>query len=131
MTAAEKMRVLIADDEAHSRALMKAVLTEMGHEIVGEASHGDEALASFRQLKPDLLLLDVNMPVMAGQEVLKAVLAEFPDAFVIMLTAVSDMETVEKCLALGASHYIRKDTSLAEIRQIIQESRDFFTQDEV
>ena len=131
MTETEKIRVLVADDEMHSRALLKAVLKEMGHEIAGEASNGPEAVDLFRQLKPDLILLDVNMPLSTGEEVLAQILSEFPDAFVIMLTAVTDMETVEKCVAQGAANYIRKDTPIAEIKQIIQEAWVTFRKDEV
>jgi two-component system chemotaxis response regulator CheY len=114
-----KPRVLLAEDETHARVLMRAVLTGMNCEVVGEATTGHETLALYRELKPDLLLLDINMPRKTGEEVLAEILSTNPDAVVIMLTSVSDLETVEKCLALGAANYVRKDTPISEIKTII------------
>jgi DNA-binding NarL/FixJ family response regulator len=122
MTQAGKLRVLLADDEAHSRALMKAVISSMGYQVVGEATDGQAAVDLFRREKPDLLLLDFNMHTKTGDEVLAEILTQFPDALVIMLTSVTDMENVEKCISLGAANYIRKDTSITQIKDIIQET---------
>jgi DNA-binding NarL/FixJ family response regulator len=94
----------------------------MNCEVVGEASNGIEVMELYRQLKPQLLLLDINMPLKAGDEVLKDILQEFPDAFIIMVTSVSDANSVEKCILEGAANYIRKDTPLQEIKQIIKET---------
>ncbi|NLJ27517.1 response regulator transcription factor [Desulforhabdus amnigena] len=122
----KKPRVMIADDERHCRVLMKAVMNSMRCEVVGEAGNGPETLELYRKLKPHLLLLDINMPMTAGDEVLKQIVQEFPNAFVIMLSSVVDMESVEKCLSLGAANYIRKDTPLEEIKQIIKDTWQVF-----
>ncbi len=122
MTNPQKPRILIADDEIHLRMLMKKVMTSMNCEIVGEAKNGIEAIELYKKEKPDLLLLDINMPVKTGEEALKEIIEEFPDAFIIMLTSLADMESVENCLNLGASNYIRKDTPLDEIKKIIKET---------
>ena len=118
----KKPRILLADDEIHLRILMKKVMTSMNCEIVGEAKNGMEAIELYKKEKPDLLLLDINMPVKTGEEALKEIIEEFPDAFIIMLTSLADMESVENCLNLGASNYIRKDTPLDEIKKIIKET---------
>lgn len=115
-------RVLLADDEAHIRLLMKTVLTGMQCKIVGMAQNGQEAVALYRLEKPDMLLLDINMPVKNGEEALKEIIREFPNALVIMLTSVSDAESVNKLLDMGASNFIRKDTPLSEIKEIIVSS---------
>jgi two-component system chemotaxis response regulator CheY len=114
--------VIVADDEGHCRVLMKAVLASMNCDVVGEARTGDEAIELYRKYRPNLLLLDVNMPVKTGDEVLEELLAEFPDAFVVVLTSVTDMESIEKCISMGAANYIRKDTPVAEIKMIIKET---------
>jgi two-component system chemotaxis response regulator CheY len=94
----------------------------MNCDVVAEAMTGEAVMALFRQHRPNLLLLDVNMPVKTGDEVLGEILSEFPDAFVIMLTSVTDMESIERCIALGAANYIRKDTPVAEIKTLIKET---------
>lgn len=114
--------MIVADDEGHCRVLMKAVLASMNCDVVGEARTGDEAIELYRKYRPNLLLLDVNMPVKTGDEVLEQLLAEFPDAFVVVLTSVTDMESIEKCISMGAANYIRKDTPVAEIKMIIKET---------
>jgi two-component system chemotaxis response regulator CheY len=114
--------VIVADDEGHCRVLMKAVLASMNCDVVGEARTGDEAIELYRRYRPNLLLLDVNMPIKTGDEVLEELLAEFPDAFVVVLTSVTDMESIEKCISMGAANYIRKDTPVAEIKMIIKET---------
>ncbi len=115
-------KVIVADDEGHCRVLMKAVLASMNCDVVGEARTGDEAIELYRKYRPNLLLLDVNMPVKTGDEVLEELLGEFPDAFVVVLTSVTDMESIEKCISMGAANYIRKDTPVAEIKTIIKET---------
>lgn len=113
-------RVVIADDEKHMRLLMKTAITKMKYQVVGQASNGQEAVELFEKERPDLMLLDINMPFKTGDVALQEIISQHPDARVIMLTAVAEMETVEKCINLGAVNYIRKDTPISEIAQIIQ-----------
>ena len=126
--SSSKPKVLIADDKIACRALMKAVLISMNCEVVGEAGNGEEATGLYRKLKPHLLMLDVNMPLKTGDEVLEEIIHEFPDAFVIMLTSVVDLPTIEKCLSLGAANYVRKDLPLEELKAIIRETWQTFVQ---
>lgn len=122
MTDQKRPRVMVADDELHCRALMKAILVSMKCEVVAETSNGRETVEKYRELKPHLLLLDISMPLMTGEEVLDEVFRVNPKAFVIMLTSVTDMATIEKCLTIGAANYIRKDTPIDEIKVIIKET---------
>lgn len=115
-------KVLIADDEMVMRMFIVSVVKKMDFEIVGQAANGDEAVKMFREHRPDLLLLDINMPVKTGDEALKEIRAEFPEARVIMLTSVVDSETVRNCIEQGAAGYIRKDSSVDEIKAIISEA---------
>jgi two-component system, chemotaxis family, chemotaxis protein CheY len=117
-----KPRILVADDEIVMRLFIVSVLKQMNCEVVGQACNGNEAVGMYRETKPDLLLMDVNMPLKTGEEALKEIRAEFPDARVIMLTSVIDAATVESCVAQGAVGYIRKDSSVNEIKAIISEN---------
>ena len=118
----DKIRVVIADDETHFRVILRFVVQKEGMVVVGEAADGQAALALYRQHKPDLLLLDINMPVRNGDEVLIDVLKEFPAAKVIMLTMVADAEVVQRCLDAGALNYILKSHSTDAIRRILREA---------
>lgn len=122
MTITQQPKVVLADDEPHVRVLLKTLLASMKCEVVGEASNGEEAVKLFKKERPDLVLLDINMPVKSGIEALKDILHEFPDAFVIMLTSVSDTDSIRQCMELGAANYIRKDNPVVEIKRLIKET---------
>lgn len=122
MTTQKKMRVMIAEDEDHVRKLIRAVLVKMNCDIVGEAGNGADAVEMFKQLKPHMLLLDINMPLKSGKEALAEIRRRYPNAFIIMLTSLSDTETVEDCIKLGASGFIRKDVPLDEMQDIIRKT---------
>lgn len=122
MSEKRKLRVGLADDEMHIRMLLKKVFISMNCDIAGEAKNGQEAVELYHKEKPDIMLLDINMPVMTGDQALKTIISEFPDAFVIMLTSVTDIENVQNCLDNGAANYIRKDTPLSELKEIIKET---------
>ncbi|MDH5525369.1 MAG: response regulator [Desulfobulbaceae bacterium] len=124
MSDNKKIRVLLADDEVHIRVLMKRVLESMGVEVVAEAKNGQEAVDLYREKRPHMTFLDINMPLKDGTKALKEIKAEFPEAFVIMLTSLSAMETVKECIAAGAANYIRKDTPLNELKLFVKESWD-------
>ena len=122
MTTQKKMRVMIAEDESHVRKLIRAILLKMNCEIVGEADNGMDAVEMFKKLKPHMLLLDINMPLKSGKEALAEIRRRYQNAFIIMLTSLSDTETVEDCIALGASGFIRKDVQPDEMRSIIKQT---------
>ena len=117
--AENPFRVIISDDEPFVRLLLKKVARMAGLELVAEAENGQEALDRYRQHRPDLMLLDINMPVKSGEETLKELLKEFPDARVIVLTSMSDMETAKRCISLGAKDCILKDTPVPKIQEIL------------
>jgi DNA-binding NarL/FixJ family response regulator len=115
------LTVVIGDDERHIRYVIKSLAIKEGFEVVGEACDGIEALEMYRRFKPDLLMLDVNMPRKNGDEVLSEVLKEFPGAKVVMLTMVADAGTVSRCIAAGALGYILKSNPTEEIRVMLRE----------
>jgi len=117
-----KPKVVLADDEVHIRYLIRNVIRTEGYEVVGEANNGEDALELYRRCRPDLLLIDINLPLKTGDVVLAEVMREFPDAKVVVLTMVADASTVKRCLALGAASYILKSTKTDEIRRLIHEA---------
>jgi two-component system, chemotaxis family, chemotaxis protein CheY len=103
-------KILIVDDELHVRKFVGLIVRDLGTPTVIEASDGKEALAKYAAEAPDLVLLDVNMPVLDGVHTLAALRKQDPKAVVIMLTSVANRQTIERCLSAGAAGYIRKDT---------------------
>lgn len=108
------MRVLIAEDEALIRMDLRELLIEQGHEVVGEARDGAEALALARTLAPDVVFMDINMPVMNGIEA-AAILGEARIAPVVIVTAFSQAGYVEQASAAGAMAYIVKPFSAVDV----------------
>lgn len=104
-------RVVIADDEPHIRALLRAVLTALGAHVVAEAPDGEQAVQAFDRYRPHLVMLDMNMPKVDGLAALKRIRAIDPNAVVMMLTSVNQITIVEACLDAGAHNYLLKDTT--------------------
>ena len=105
-------KILIIDDHLVVRLGLKMMLeTEDNFTIVGEAEHGGNALQLIEELNPDLILLDLNMPVMSGLETLEVLKANQCEVPVIILTTYNEDELIVNALALGAKGYLLKDTS--------------------
>jgi len=103
----QPLRVLVADDEPIIRLDLKHILEDMGHTVVAEAGDGAAAVSLARQHKPDLVILDVKMPVMDGIEVAAAI-ANDKIAPVLMLTAYGQVELVERARDVGVFGYLVK-----------------------
>lgn len=110
---------LIADDEAHMRTFLKLLLQDIGIRKVYLMQNGMDAVEAYQEYQPDLILLDINMNKMNGVEALKRIRTLNPDARVIMLTAVSTRDTIEETAKAGATYYILKTQSPAEIKELI------------
>ena len=122
MNPKKKIRVMIVEDEDHVRTLIKTVVKNMNCEIVGETNNGKDAVSMYRELKPTMLLLDINMPIKSGKQALAEIRKKFPNTFIIMLTSLTDSETVEDCIKLGATGFIRKDLPIDEMREVIKKT---------
>jgi DNA-binding NarL/FixJ family response regulator len=115
------IRILTVDDHPLMRAGVASFLaTEPGLQVVAEAANGEEALEKYRELRPDLVLMDLSMPVMDGLEATQAILEEFPDARIIVLTTYSGDEDVHRALDAGAVGYVLKDMLVADILKVIR-----------
>lgn len=116
--------VLLVDDEAHIRKFVGLMLRQLGVTVIVEATNGQEAVAAYKRENPDLVLLDVNMPIMDGIETLRALKEVDPDCVVIMLTSLANRQTIDDAVSLGAVNYIRKDTPKEEIARELAETID-------
>ncbi|MFC1943007.1 sigma-54-dependent transcriptional regulator [Chloroflexota bacterium] len=106
--------ILIVDDEEGVRNLLQRTMEEAGYDVV-TAANGQEALDKVSQLKVELVLSDIKMPVMSGIEVLQWLTANRPDTCVVMVTAVADTQTAVEAMKLGAYDYITKPFKLDEV----------------
>ena len=117
-------RVLVVDDSTTMRKIISQHLKTEAYEICGEASNGQEAVDMYKELDPDAVTLDINMPVMNGLETLRAILAHDGDARIIMLTSEGQRETVVDALKVGARGYVVKPPNKAvvceKVKQAIQ-----------
>ena len=100
--------VLIADDAAFMRMMLKNVLTEAGYEVVGEAENGAVAVSKYRELSPDLTTMDITMPEMDGLAALKEIRAGDPSARVVMCSAMGQQSMVIESIQAGARDFIVK-----------------------
>jgi two-component system, chemotaxis family, chemotaxis protein CheY len=114
--------ILLVDDEAHIRKFVGLILKQLGSPRLLEAPNGQEAIAIYQQENPDLVLLDINMPVMDGIETLKKLRELDPECIVVMLTSLASRSNIEHAIALGATNYIRKDTPKEEIAKALSET---------
>jgi DNA-binding NarL/FixJ family response regulator len=106
------IRVLLVDDDALMRAGLEAIFSsDRAVEVVGEAVDGREALARARELRPDVVLMDVRMPALDGIAATREIVASLPDARVVILTTFEDDEYIFGALTAGASGFLLKRTS--------------------
>jgi two-component system chemotaxis response regulator CheY len=101
-------RILVVDDAVFMRKMVKDALEGAGHEIVGEAANGLEAVARFQELKPDLTTLDITMPEKDGLAVLADIVGSDPSARVVMCSALGQETKVVQALKLGAKDFVVK-----------------------
>lgn len=101
-------KILIVDDAAFMRMMLKDILTKNGYTVIGEASNGAEALTKYQELKPDLTTLDITMPEIDGITALKNIKAADPNAKIIMCSAMGQQAMVIESIQAGAKDFIVK-----------------------
>ena len=112
-------KILIVDDSRIIRRVLTNTLQEAGYEIVGEASNGEEALKVLETVTPDLVTLDITMPVMDGLETLNNIKEKYPSLKVIMISAAGQKNKVIQALKDGALDFIRKPFEKDEMLEVI------------
>jgi DNA-binding NarL/FixJ family response regulator len=109
------MRVLLADDHQILRDGIRRGLESAGEDVVGEADNGEQALELVRTTKPDVVLMDLSMPVLDGVTATRRITDEFPDVRVLVLTMHDDPQRTRAALEAGAIGYLTKGTSFADV----------------
>lgn len=112
-------KILIVDDSRTSRKVLRGILEEAGHEIVDEAVNGQEGVQKFQSAKPDLVTMDITMPVLDGMEALKMIKAFKADSKVVMVTAAGQKNKMIDCIKLGADEFLTKPFDKTEIVNVI------------
>ncbi|HET7421843.1 MAG TPA: response regulator transcription factor [Candidatus Dormibacteraeota bacterium] len=123
MTAASApIRVLVADDHRLFRAGLSRMLTsDPRFDVVGDAANGHDAIQLTLDRKPDVVLMDLQMPTLGGLEAVKRLKAEAPEVRVLVISAYADGSLVEQALASGAMGYVNKDVTMEEVASRILE----------
>ena len=112
-------RVMIVDDAVLARKIMRNVLTNGGHDVVGEIGSGDTALETFRQLKPDLVMMDVTMPGKDGVTAGRDILSEIPEAKIVIVSSIHRESVVRDSLGSGVAGYIIKPYTTERILETV------------
>ena len=117
------IRVLIVDDEAPFTEMVRALLeVEQGIEVVGTALDGKQAVELARELEPDVIVMDISMPIMNGLDATREIRAQDPNASILILTGGSNVVEIDKARTVGAAGYLTKDRIagelIAEIRNL-------------
>ncbi len=119
--SSEPIQVLLVDDQGLIRQGLKALLElNADLQIVGEAENGETALQRVESLQPDVVLMDIRMPVMDGVAATRAIISRFPQVKVLVLTTFDDQDYVTEALKVGAQGYLLKDTPSEELAQAIR-----------
>jgi two-component system, NarL family, response regulator NreC len=117
----KKTRVLVCDDHALFREGVKTILSyQPEFEVVGEADDGRQGVELAVRLHPDVVLMDISMPVLKGFDATRRIKKERPDVKVLILTVYDDEDMVARCLDAGASGYVLKDSPPAQLTYAIQ-----------
>lgn len=113
-------KVLIVDDAAFMRMLLKDIVTKAGFEVVGEATNGAEAVEKYKELKPDIVTMDITMPEMNGIEAVKKIKEIDPNAKIIMCSAMGQQAMVIEAIQAGAKDFIVKPFQPARVIEALQ-----------
>ncbi|MGH2754753.1 MAG: response regulator transcription factor [Actinomycetota bacterium] len=119
MNSVRTCRVLIADDVANMRQLVRFCLDEEKFEVVGEAADGAEAVRLAKESRPDAMILDLSMPVLDGLQVIQAIRKDLPDTKILVLSGFAASTLSAKALALGADAYLEKGVAFEELEEVL------------
>lgn len=115
-------RVLVVDDAAFMRMMLKDILTKNGYEVAGEAVNGNDALDKYKELKPDLVTLDITMPECDGIQALKNIKAADPGAKCLMCSAMGQQAMVIESIQAGAKDFIVKPFQADRVLEAVKKA---------
>lgn len=112
--------ILIVDDAAFMRMILKDVLTKNGYEVVGEAENGLDAIEKYKELRPTLTLMDITMPELDGIKATKEIKSQFPDANIVICSAMGQQAMVVESIQAGAKDFIVKPFQPERVLEIVE-----------
>ena len=115
-------KILVVDDAAFMRMMLKDILTKGGHEVIGEAAKGIEAIEQYGKLKPDLVTMDITMPEMEGVDALKHIKHNDPKAKVVMCSAMGQQLMVVQAIQAGAKDFVVKPFQAERVLEAIKKA---------
>jgi len=117
-------RILVADDASFMRMMIREIVEDEGYEVVGEASDGSEALEKYRELHPDIVTMDIVMPLRSGIDAVRGIIEVDPSACIVMCSALGQESLVAESIKAGARDFIVKpfkpDAVLATLRSALE-----------
>ena len=112
--------VLICDDAVFMRTMLADILTQAGFAVIGQAKTGAEAVDKYRELTPDLVTMDIVMPDMGGIEAVRKIVAEYPDAKILMCSAMGQQSLVVEAIQAGARDFVVKPFQPSRVLEAVQ-----------
>jgi two-component system chemotaxis response regulator CheY len=112
--------ILVCDDAIFMRTMITDILSQGGYEVVGEAASGAQAIEQYRALKPDLVTMDIVMPDMSGIEAVRAICKEFPEARILMCSAMGQQGLVVDAIQAGAKDFVVKPFQPSRVLEAVQ-----------
>lgn len=113
------LNIMVVDDSLIIRKTFTKLLEDLGHTVVAQAQSGKEAIALYKEHMPDLVTMDITMPIMSGIEALKAIKAKYKDAKIIMVTSHGEEKLVMEAISSGARGYVLKPITEDKIKSVI------------
>ncbi len=117
-----KAKILISDDSAQMRMILKEILVRGGYEVIGEAENGKEAVEMYNHHKPDVVILDLSMPQMDGIDALKAIKELHPDVRAVMQSAMGQQRLVVDAIRAGASEFFIKPLQAERVLEAVDKA---------
>jgi len=112
--------VLVCDDAIFMRTMIADILTQAGYKVVGEAESGVEAVRQYQELKPDLVTMDIVMPEMGGIDAVREIIKMYPEARILMCSAMGQQALVVEAIQAGAKDFVVKPFQPARVLEAVQ-----------
>lgn len=116
--------VLVVDDTKFMRMTLIDMLTNLQHQVLGEAENGEEAVRQYQRLKPDIVIMDITMPVMNGIKASEKILSEFPEAKIIICSAMGQQKMVMEAIEAGAKDFVTKPFDEVRVNEALRRLLD-------